>query len=327
MSIMETERSLADTTNKAEGAPAVVFGQKNRGRAADKLITVLLMVLLGAAIQLSFSNILTYLLEANEKAAAEYEQIVSPLLSMEPAMILRVGVFAPVTEEFLFRGGVFFLFRWLTLLISGVFFGGIESPQTATRRLASGVPIKYQGQAAGRAALGCRATNGARQMRKPPRLPYLPRVTGQIRGITNSGYADSALWLAFLRNRRKLEVQKAGSSEDRGTNRVLLYRLGYADLIANILQAALFGIYHGNIYQGCYAFLIGLLFGGLALSYHTILYGMIAHSSVNFFGLYMDRILPGDLLPPAEFVLTVGSVFVVVGIMYYVVTGRRRYTP
>ena len=51
---------------------------------------------------------------------------------------------------------------------------------SAARRLASGVSIKQQGQAAGRAALGCKATNGAFPMRKLPRLPYLPKVTGQI---------------------------------------------------------------------------------------------------------------------------------------------------
>ena len=221
-----------------------------KNRLPEILRTILLMVVLGAAIQLSFSNILTYILEANEQAAAEYEQIVSPLLSMEPKMIFRVGVFAPVTEEILFRGGIFFLFRWLLFILSGVFFGG----------------------------------------------------------ITNAGYSDNALRLAFLR-------KPSRTLEEGSRNRLWQKRRNYVYLTANILQALLFGIYHGNIYQGCYAFLIGMIFGRIALTYHTITYGIIAHSSVNLFGLYMDRIFPGPILKPADFALTIGSVFVVGGIM------------
>ena len=106
----QNDRKIPDMLYfKEEDRGKIPSGEPDRG---DGLKTVLfrslLMIFLGAAIQISFSNILTYILEANGKAA-EYEQIVSPLLSMDPAMIFRVGVFAPVTGELLFRGGVFFL--------------------------------------------------------------------------------------------------------------------------------------------------------------------------------------------------------------------------
>lgn len=76
---------------------------------------------------------------------------------------------------------------------------------------------------------------------------------------------------------------------------------------ANLLQALLFGIYHGGIVQGTYCFLIGLVIG--ALFYYTkvgmkkslianldaFLFGLWLHMVINAGGLYLTPYLPEDL--------------------------------
>lgn len=51
--------------------------------------------------------------------------------------------------------------------------------------------------------------------------------------------------------------------------------------LVNIVQAALFGIFHMNIVQGCYAFLIGLLCGYYREKYGTVKASIIFHMVFN----------------------------------------------
>ncbi len=51
--------------------------------------------------------------------------------------------------------------------------------------------------------------------------------------------------------------------------------------LANILQAALFGIYHGNLIQGVYAFAFGLILGYVAEYFHSIWASILLHAFVN----------------------------------------------
>ncbi len=51
--------------------------------------------------------------------------------------------------------------------------------------------------------------------------------------------------------------------------------------LANILQAVLFGIYHGNLIQGVYAFAIGLILGYVAEYFHSIWASILLHAFVN----------------------------------------------
>jgi len=50
---------------------------------------------------------------------------------------------------------------------------------------------------------------------------------------------------------------------------------------ANILQAVLFGIYHGNIVQGIYATVLGLLLGYMYYKYRSILAPIFLHIIIN----------------------------------------------
>ncbi len=52
--------------------------------------------------------------------------------------------------------------------------------------------------------------------------------------------------------------------------------------IVNIIQALMFGIMHGNLVQGFYAFLIGLVLGWLRYKYDSLLIPMVIHFVLNF---------------------------------------------
>lgn len=51
--------------------------------------------------------------------------------------------------------------------------------------------------------------------------------------------------------------------------------------IANCIQALLFGVYHMNLVQGLYAFVIGLVLGYLCQKYRSVIPGMLAHLIFN----------------------------------------------
>ena len=53
---------------------------------------------------------------------------------------------------------------------------------------------------------------------------------------------------------------------------------------ANLIQAVLFGIYHGNLIQGIYAFCIGVLLGYLAERYSSLIIPVLVHALFNLFG-------------------------------------------
>ncbi|MCR4924033.1 MAG: CPBP family intramembrane metalloprotease [Lachnospiraceae bacterium] len=64
---------------------------------------------------------------------------------------------------------------------------------------------------------------------------------------------------------------------------------------ADILQAVSFGIYHKNIYQGIYAFILGSLLGLADQLYDSIVPSVIIHISINFAGLFILRLLEENL--------------------------------
>lgn len=75
--------------------------------------------------------------------------------------------------------------------------------------------------------------------------------------------------------------------------RFLILRLGAKFVpfwIMNIIQAILFGIYHGNWVQGVYAFLLGMLLGYVLQSTGVIIASIIVHMSINITGVVIQRI-------------------------------------
>ena len=76
--------------------------------------------------------------------------------------------------------------------------------------------------------------------------------------------------------------------------RLLILRLGARFIpfwIMNVIQAVLFGIYHGNWVQGIYAFIIGMLFGYIMHVCEWLAASVIVHMAVNTCG-YVMQVVP-----------------------------------
>ena len=75
-----------------------------------------------------------------------------------------------------------------------------------------------------------------------------------------------------------------------------LGRAGARFLVANLIQAVLFGVFHMNFVQGIYTALLGFLLGWLAYRYDSILVPMVLHAIFNLFGTVLvdleSRFLP-----------------------------------
>ncbi len=89
--------------------------------------------------------------------------------------------------------------------------------------------------------------------------------------------------------------------------------------IANSLQALMFGIMHGNLVQGSYAFLLGLGLGWLRMRYRSLYPGMLAHFAINFSSTFLLGFLfmgAPQTLPTYVLMLAAG-IFVTVGLMWW----------
>ena len=101
---------------------------------------------------------------------------------------------------------------------------------------------------------------------------------------------------------------------------ILLDKLrGYGDKTAIVFTALTFGLLHGNLSQFFYAFVLGLIFGYIAIKTNTIQYTIILHIIVNLFG---SVILPGLALSGNEtLAVAAGSMviaFMVIGTILFI---------
>lgn len=87
--------------------------------------------------------------------------------------------------------------------------------------------------------------------------------------------------------------------------------------IANIVQALLFGIMHGNFVQGTYAFILGLGLGLLREKYNSLYPSMLCHFLINFLSTYVIDYLLGwvpDTLLSALLIFIIGAAISVAAI-------------
>ncbi|MBR4718903.1 MAG: CPBP family intramembrane metalloprotease [Lachnospiraceae bacterium] len=66
-------------------------------------------------------------------------------------------------------------------------------------------------------------------------------------------------------------------------------------IAANLIQAMMFGIYHGKLVQGIYAFLLGLFLGLLKDKTRTIFATIGFHCLFNITGLLLEEYMPVDI--------------------------------
>ncbi len=62
--------------------------------------------------------------------------------------------------------------------------------------------------------------------------------------------------------------------------------------LANTLQALLFGLYHMNLVQGVYAFLMGLAMGYIAYKLNNVFASVLFHASINCSSFLLEFIIP-----------------------------------
>ena len=88
---------------------------------------------------------------------------------------------------------------------------------------------------------------------------------------------------------------------------------------ANMMQAVLFGIYHGNVVQGVYAALLGFLLGVIYQKYRSIIAPILLHMLINA-SAYLAYLLPEKTL--SAVVAVVGGICVLAAL--YLIKPRQR---
>ncbi|MCM1025764.1 MAG: CPBP family intramembrane metalloprotease [Roseburia sp.] len=93
--------------------------------------------------------------------------------------------------------------------------------------------------------------------------------------------------------------------------------------VANFIQALAFGILHGNLVQGSYAFLLGLLLGYLYGKYRNIWLCMLLHGAMNLSSYLVN---PFYMLFPESALLPVFLVVLAASIVLFVLCLRPYLT-
>ena len=73
--------------------------------------------------------------------------------------------------------------------------------------------------------------------------------------------------------------------------------------ILNVISSIFFALYHGNIIQGSYAFLLGLLLGYIYYYLGKYLASLTVHMIINTSGLYLVPYLPSEMSDPLKIVI------------------------
>lgn len=92
----------------------------------------------------------------------------------------------------------------------------------------------------------------------------------------------------------------------RGITLRLAKKAGAGFIVANLIQAVLFGIYHANLVQGIYAFIMGFVLGIVAYKYDSIYPAILLHLAYNFAGTLLGAV--GESLPESIWTFVVFGV-------------------
>ncbi len=93
----------------------------------------------------------------------------------------------------------------------------------------------------------------------------------------------------------------------RGLTLTILEKTKMNFWVINVIQAIIFGVAHGNLVQGIYAFLLGMFLGFVAYKCKSIWGSILAHAAFNFSGTYIVTLIFGES-EEASILLLVGVV-------------------
>ena len=87
--------------------------------------------------------------------------------------------------------------------------------------------------------------------------------------------------------------------------KLLIDKIGiYGDKLAIIVSAIAFGLFHGNLYQFFYATFLGLVLGYIYTRSGNILYPILLHMLINFFGSAVPMFFYDELMAYEELALS-----------------------
>lgn len=108
---------------------------------------------------------------------------------------------------------------------------------------------------------------------------------------TDKLITDSPIWVVLI-----VAVIIGPIIEEIIFRKVLMDKLGmYGDRLAIIVSAVSFGIFHGNISQCFYAMILGLVLAYVYSKTANIIYPIILHMLVNFFGAFIPLLFLSPL--------------------------------
>ena len=100
-------------------------------------------------------------------------------------------------------------------------------------------------------------------------------------------------------------------------------------VVANLIQAVLFGVFHMNLVQGIYTAIFGFILGYFAERYHTLAVPMLLHALFNLFGTAGVE-LENALLPDAALTFLVFlsvPLLIFVFLMIHFRVGEKKKIP
>ncbi len=157
----------------------------------------------------------------------------------------------------------------------------------------------------------------------------LEHLTGHVTtNVVNSFTAQMPLWLTVV-----AFVLVAPVLEELIFRRILLRRLlGLGDVSAIVLSALAFALFHANLYQTAYAFLLGLVFGAIVLLTGSIRDTVLLHMLINGFSVVMQLNLPVEVYMVASvcIYLSIGiaiAIFLAVRRGYHMEPGPLPFSP
>ena len=161
-------------------------------------------------------------------------------------------------------------------------------------------------------------------------------------GQVSEALSESSLWLSCL-----YALVIAPIMEELFFRKLLIDRLSYlGDITCVVVSGLAFGLFHQNIEQFFYAALLGALLAFVYLKTGKILYTMLIHSIINFFGgilpTIVEHFLPVDFFaaeteealselisanPGAYIALMATSylpyLFAIIGLVFFILYARR----
>lgn len=114
---------------------------------------------------------------------------------------------------------------------------------------------------------------------------------GEIENSTSELIENSPIWIIII-----VAVILGPIVEELIFRKLMMDKLGiYGDRMAIVVSAVAFGVFHGNFYQLFYATLLGLVLGYIYAKTSNILYPILLHMIMNFWGSVVPMLMMDHL--------------------------------